>query len=322
MARPRYDSAVVATLIALRDRLVPEKERSLGAADRLDGCTALVTGANRGLGRAIAVGLGERGARVLLACRGDASEALAEVRRATEAEAVRVDLADLESVDRLADALDQPVHALVLNAGVVPSRSRTTAQGLELQLGVNYLANVRLVDGLLERGRLTKSGGRLPRIIAVSSESHRSPRSFEISRLGVPDTYGVGGVMRRYGESKLLLTTWTEELARRLAGDAAVHTICPGPVATGIASEAPRWSQPLLEPVIRTFFAAPAAAAKPITYLACARELEGESGLYFHRWRRKPPAELALDRAFAAELWEESHRVIEAALTAHGRSRS
>src|SRR5690606_25342355 len=154
MPRPRYDNAAIATLIGLRDRLVPERPRPLSREDRLDGCTALVTGANRGLGRAIACKLGDRGARVLLACRGDASDALREVRRRTTAEVVRVDLADLRSIDRLAAALSEPVHVLVLNAGVVPSRSRSTAQGFEIQLGVNYLANVRLVDRL--RARLAK----------------------------------------------------------------------------------------------------------------------------------------------------------------------
>ncbi len=313
MARPGYDNPAMATLLGLSQRLVPERGRALASADRLEGATALVTGANRGLGRAIACQLGDRGARVLLACRGDASEALREVRRRTSAEVLHVDLADLRSVDRLADRLEEPVHVLVLNAGVVPSRSRATAQGLELQLGVNYLANVRLVDRL--RDRLAKERERLPRVIAVSSESHRSARGFELARLGEHDRYGIGGVMRRYGESKLLLTAWAQELARELEGEVAVHTICPGPVATGIASEAPRWSRPILDPVIRTLFAAPEVAARPVTYLACARALEGRSGLYWHRWREKRPSEVALDGAFAAALVGESRRVIERAIT-------
>jgi hypothetical protein len=90
-----------------------------------------------------------------------------------------------------------------------------------------------------------------------------------------------------------------------------VHTICPGPVATGIAREAPRWSRPVLDPVIRALFAPPARAAQPVAYLACASEIEGKTGLYFHRWKEKPPSDLALDRTFRAELWAESRRVLE-----------
>ncbi len=117
--------------------------------------------------------------------------------------------------------------------------------------------------------------------------------------------------MRRYGESKLLLTAWAMELATRVEGEASVYTMCPGPVATGIAREAPRWSQPLIDPVIRTFFAAPEVGAKPIVYLACARELEGKTGLYHHRWEEKAASDLALDRDYRAVLWDASQRILE-----------
>ncbi len=190
MVKPRYDSAWLATLSALRQRLAQNEGRFLRADERLDGTTALVTGANRGLGRAIAVQLAERGARILLACRGDASDAAREVSRFGEAEVVHVDLADLSSVDRFVDELaerGERVHTLILNAGVVPNRARQTAQGFEVQLGVNYLANVRLVDRMLARKLLVKDRARLPRIVVVSSESHRSAKRFDPARLDAYD---------------------------------------------------------------------------------------------------------------------------------------
>ena len=314
MVERRYDSAWLATLHALRDRLRRERPEHLGPEDWLDGCTALVTGANRGLGRAVAVGLAQRGARILLACRSDASEARREVERFAEADTVAVDLSDLPSVDRLVDDLAErreQVHVLVLNAGVVPNRARRTAQGLEIQIGVNFLANVALVDQLLERGILAPDGDRLPRIVVVSSESHRSAARYAPERLDAYDDYGIGGVMRRYGESKLLLTAWSTELARRVEGRAAIYTMCPGPVATGIAHEAPRWAQALVDPIIQRFFAPADVGAQPVVYLSCARALEGRSGLYHHRWREKPPSDIAADPGYGAAIWDASHRLLE-----------
>ena len=75
-------------------------EGPAGGNGALAGRTALVTGANRGLGRAVAMGLAARGAKVLLACRSDASEVLDAIRRAGgRAEALDVDLADLRRVE-------------------------------------------------------------------------------------------------------------------------------------------------------------------------------------------------------------------------------
>lgn len=297
-----YDNPISATLIALRDQLKGSDERALDVRDRLDGKTALVTGANRGLGRAIASQLAVRGARLVMPVRGDGSEALADVRRAgAGGELLHVDLADTDSVHRLADALKtrDPVDVLVLNAGVVPAASRATKQGFELQNGVNFLANVLLVRRMLEDRSLCPDA----RVVVVSSESHRSADALNLDALGVADDYGVTAVMERYSYSKLLLTAWGLELGRRT--DLTVHVMCPGPVATGIAREAPRWSQPLLEPIMQAFFAPAHVGARPVVYLACAKALDGESR-YFHRFDDKPPSELAADPEAGARVLDHS----------------
>ena len=85
------------------------------------GRVALVTGTSRGIGQAIAVGLAERGARVVLGDRGDASETIALIADAGhEAVPVRLDISDRSSIeaarDRVADQLGH-VDILVNNAG-------------------------------------------------------------------------------------------------------------------------------------------------------------------------------------------------------------
>lgn len=305
MATTSYDNPIGATLVAVRDRLRPTPPRALAADERLDGKTVLVTGINRGLGRAVAQRLAGLGARVIGAVRGDASETLRAIEAAGgRAEARPVDLADLETVHALADGLrGERIDRVALNAGVVPSRGRRTPQGLELQLSVNYLANVLLVDRLLADGTLTEG-----RVIAVASESHRSPDEVDLARFGAFQHYGLTGVMKQYGFTKLLLTSWALELARR-APAVQSFALCPGPVSTGIAREAPAWSRPLLDPIMRTF-ASPEEAARPIVYLAASHELDGRTGVYLHRWQEKLPSELARDPALGARIWEASHELL------------
>lgn len=309
MRAPSYDDPILATTLALWQRVTGTAASRLTDRDRLDG-TAVVTGANRGLGRAVATELAARGASAVLAGRSAATGTRRAIREAGgEARCEHVDLADLSSVRAFADRMKgTSIDALVLNAGVVPARSRATAQGFEIQNGVNYLANVALVDRLLELECLSDGA----RIVAVSSESHRSAEQIDIEGLGEADDYGIGGVMARYSSSKLLLTAWAMHLARELEPrGVAVHAMCPGPVRTGIAREAPRIGQLLLAPIMRAFFVDPLVGAQPVVYLACAEELEGRTGLYYHRWEEKDPSPLAMDAAQAARLVERSRALIE-----------
>lgn len=305
MAVPRYDNPISATLDALRQARSGQAGRRAGPG-RVDG-PALVTGASRGLGRAIAEALAARGAEVVLASRSDTAEVGRHIHgRGGKARSEHVELADLRSVDALCDRLDRPLQVLVLNAAVVPRSSRRTAQGFDVQDGVNYLANVRLVDRLLATGRLRDGA----RVVVVSSESHRSAEALDPHALGRDASYGLGGVMRRYGYSKLLLTAWAGHLARELHPRVVVHTLCPGPVQSDIAREAPRLGRLLLAPLMRRFFAPPSVAAEPAVHLACADALAGQTGLYLHRWQTKDPAPPARDVDAARRLVEHSRRLL------------
>ncbi|HYB98665.1 MAG TPA: SDR family NAD(P)-dependent oxidoreductase [Candidatus Limnocylindrales bacterium] len=315
---------VSATLRGLRD--VRTEGRSLAPLEddeRIDGRTVLVTGANRGLGRAVTEALVRRGGRVVMACRSGIPDAGEEVKQATGSSFVamrHVDMADLRTVDALVDGLDRDgtvLDVLVLNAGVVPRRARRTEQGLELMFGVNYLANVALVERLLAAGLLRVGGKDRPRIVFVSSESHRDAGPVRVEDLGRFAAYGAMGGMKVYGYSKLLLTTYAMHLSRRLGQKAGVHACCPGPVDSDIAREAPVWIKPLLRPVMRRFFRAPAEAAAPVVYLCCARALDASTGRYLHLMMEKAPDPAATDPQAGERLLHESMRLIEQARGHH-----
>ena len=214
---------------------------------RIDRKVCLVTGANSGLGKAVAIDLARRGGRILMACRGGHPHAGEEVRRASGSDDVQmfnVDLADLSSVHRLCDGLCAVVPRIdvaVLNAGLMPRRASQSAQGYELMFAVHFLANRVILDRLLAGGLLRGScaAGHTPRIVLVSSETHRTADAIDFDRLGRFVPYRFRDGLKYYGLSKLVQCTYACELSRRLnppsRPDAdgtprvAVHALCPGP---------------------------------------------------------------------------------------------
>ena len=142
----------------------------------LSGTTALVTGANSGIGLVEARELARHGADVVLAVRNtDAGDAAAErIRAAGVTGTVRVerlDLASQESVHALAERFEGPLDLLVNNAGVMaPPRRRETSDGFELQFGTNHLGHFALT-GLLMPHLLEAPA---PRVTTVSSIAHHS----------------------------------------------------------------------------------------------------------------------------------------------------
>jgi len=207
-----------------------------------------------------------------------------------------VDLSDLRSVDRFVERTGE-LDVVVLNAAVVTRSARRSAQGHELMLAVNYLAHAALLDGLLPKLR------RRARIVAISSESHRSVEPPDPSSLATFTPYDVRGAMRVYSETKLLLSAWTCAMGRRHP-ELAFHHTCPGAVATNIARDAPALARPLLDPMMRAFFRSPDEAAAGAEHLCCARAHEGRTGLYLHVLTEKPAAPACDDVAYGEALLE------------------
>lgn len=114
------------------------------------GRTAVVTGANSGIGLVTARELARRGARVLLACRDESrgKEAESRIRAAVpgaRVEFAALDLADLSSVREFAAAYPSDrLDLLINNAGVMALPYGRTADGFETQFGVNHLGHFAL----------------------------------------------------------------------------------------------------------------------------------------------------------------------------------
>ncbi|MER6577125.1 oxidoreductase [Nonomuraea sp. NPDC001023] len=200
----------------------------------LTGTTAIVTGANSGIGLPTARELARHGARVVVAARSaDKGEAaVAEIRRAVPGADVRygaLDLADQSSIRRFADTVDtvDKVDLLVNNAGIGLIPRQVTKDGWELQFATNHLGHFALTGLLLPRLLAAPHA----RVVTVSSDAHSMGR-LDFDDLALERGYGR---MSAYGRSKLANLLFTLELQRR-ADSAGVRLISvathPGATAT------------------------------------------------------------------------------------------
>ncbi|MEU0277377.1 SDR family NAD(P)-dependent oxidoreductase [Streptomyces sp. NPDC006195] len=205
------------------------------------GRTAVITGANTGLGFETAAALAARGAHVVLAVRNldKGKEAAARITARTPGAALtlqRLDLSSLDSVRTAADELragHERIDLLINNAGVMWTPKAVTKDGFELQLGTNHLGHFALTGLLLDR-ILPVPGSR---IVTVSSQAHRLGASIDFDDLQSERRYSRTGA---YGQSKLANVLFTYELQRRLAGGYATIALAshPGGAATELARDA------------------------------------------------------------------------------------
>ena len=248
------------------------------------GRTALVTGANSGLGLQTASALAGAGARVLMGCRnaakaGEARSRILADHPGAEVEIVALDLSDLAAVERAAVEVSGGVEALDLlvnNAGVMATPRRETADGFELQFGTNHLGHFALTGRLIDKLLAADS----PRVVSVSSMAHR------IGRMNWDDLNSDDGYSRwpAYGQSKLANLLFTQELARR-AEAAGTNLIAaashPGYASTNLQTSGPTMGRfgVLLTPVWKAsnlfFGQSDANGALPSLYAATAPGVEG-----------------------------------------------
>ncbi|MCH6556494.1 MAG: SDR family oxidoreductase [Chloroflexi bacterium] len=277
----------------------------------MKGKIALITGANAGIGKATALGLAGRGARVVMVCRsrerGEAARS--EVARKTggEVDLLIADLSSQREVRLLAGTIMETyprLDVLILNAGVFTKVRQETEDGLELQFGVNHAAPYLLARLILDLLRRSVPS----RIVVVSSDAHRQG-SLDFDDLQL--TTGYGG-WQAYARSKLANIYFTRELARRLEGSGVtVNAVHPGVVATGFARDGDTkglfsWLMTLTRP----FYRSPEKGARTSIFVASSAELDGVTGKYFANSKEARPTSIAQDDEAARRLWTASEELI------------
>jgi NAD(P)-dependent dehydrogenase (short-subunit alcohol dehydrogenase family) len=275
----------------------------------LTGRTAIVTGANSGIGRVAARDLAAAGAHVILAVRDTARGEAAAAPMTGSTEVRRLDLADLASVHAFADGVTTEVDLLINNAGVMAVPESRTKDGFEMQFGTNHLGHFALTNLLLDR----VTG----RVVSVASGAHRlGAIQFDDINWERPGSYHR---WRAYGQSKLANLLFTAELQRRLeaAGSAVIATAAhPGWSATHLQQ---RTGSSLQNGIMRIgnriFAQSDEMGALPTLYAATAdvpgNSYAGPAG--FQEMRGTPRlvdrSDRAKDAAVARRLWDLSEEL-------------
>jgi NAD(P)-dependent dehydrogenase (short-subunit alcohol dehydrogenase family) len=290
----------------------------------LTGFTALVTGANSGIGYETVRALSDHGAHVVMACRNQ--EKARKARDRLEGELTRsslellpLDVSDLDSVRRAAGAF-LSAHArldvLVNNAGVMGTPYRLTPDGFELQMATNHLGHFAFTGLLLDRIVTTERS----RVVTVSSHMHHLGR-LQIEDVGNPSPRNTWVT---YGTTKLANLLFTQELSRRLAG-AGLATLAvaahPGwtqsnLTSNGTALSDSRVRRTLGRAVSSTLGQTTATGALPVLCAATSPAVHsgqyvGPSRLFgfFGPPRLTRPSRRGRDTAAATELWRRSEEL-------------
>ena len=228
------------------------------------GRTAVITGANTGLGYETAAALAAKGANVVLAVRNldKGKEAVRRIEESTPGAQVtlqQLDLASLDSINAAARELrdrHDAIDLLINNAGVMWTPKSTTKDGFELQFGTNHLGHFAFTGLLLDQ-LLPVEGSR---VVTVSSMGHRIRAAMHFDDLQWERSYSRVGA---YGQAKLANLLFTYELQRRLIGKNTIAVAAhPGGSRSELTRNLPRPVSAAMR-VVEPIFQAAAMGALP-----------------------------------------------------------
>jgi NAD(P)-dependent dehydrogenase (short-subunit alcohol dehydrogenase family) len=269
---------------------------------------ALVTGANSGLGRAVAGALAGQGATVLMVCRdpGRGEAARQSILAATGNPRVQLLVADLASQSAIRNLAAQVqgrwdrLHLLVNNAGTAFPVRRLSPDGIEMALAVNHLAPFLLTNLLLDPLRAAAPA----RIVNVGTRIDTAMDLTDLNWERRPYR-----LLQAYGQSKLGNLHFTFELARRLAGSGVTVNCCfPGVFLSNLGGT--DGAQGIFWRTVALLggwaIPTPEQAARRALYLATDPAMEGVTGGYYGNRKSIPAPVQARDPEANRRLWEIS----------------
>ncbi|XP_028288470.1 retinol dehydrogenase 12 [Parambassis ranga] len=278
--------------------------------ERLDGKTVIITGANTGIGKETARDLARRGARIIMACRDleRAEEARTDILEDTGNENVvirKLDLSDIKSIRAFAEIInkeEKQVNILINNAGIMMCPFSKTADGFEMQLGVNHLGHFLLTYLLLDLIKRSAPA----RIVIVASVAH-TWTGLHLDDINSERSYDP---MKAYGQSKLANVLFARSLAKRLQGSGvSVFSLHPGVVQSDLWRHQHQCIQVAVK-IFRIFTKTTVEGAQTTIYCAVEPSLESLSGGYFSDCAPARCSRTASNDDLAQKLWEVSCNIL------------
>lgn len=290
----------------------------------LEGKTAVVTGANSGLGLEATKNLAEKNAEVVMACRKkekglDAKKEIKDEIEDADLEVMQVDLASLDSVHHFAEKVNSKYEKLDLlfnNAGVMAIPRKETEDSFEYQFGVNHLGHFALTGQLIEK--LEAADGEA-RVVTQSSVAHENGK-IDFEDINQEKEYDR---MQAYSNSKLANLLFARELDRKLKSeDIEVKSVAchPGVSTTNLfnAEESQHGfiATKVMGLALKVFGQSPEKGCLPMLYAAVSEDIEGgeyigPDGLKSFRGNpeKQTASKKARDKDLAEKLWRKSEEM-------------
>lgn len=270
----------------------------------MNGKVCIVSGSNSGIGKETALALANMGATVVMVVRNPerGERARAEIIDETgnrAADLMICDLSSMESIRQFAKEFKTKydrLNVLINNAGTYVSKRQNTIDGFERTLAVNYLGPFLLTHELLP---LLKSSAP-SRVINIGSGTERSGK-VDFDDLETRKHYKA---MNAYANGKLMLTTCTYELARRLEGTGVtVNVVEPSFVATDLGRNSGSRLISLAFSIMRPLQISAKKGAETPVYLASSPDLESVTGKCFSKLKEITTARVSCDQQIQRQLW-------------------
>jgi NAD(P)-dependent dehydrogenase (short-subunit alcohol dehydrogenase family) len=274
----------------------------------------LITGATSGIGKAVALGLAEKGANVILIGRNpEKCKKIAKlIKKKTHNENVSYYVADISLIREMKKVADKiksdfkRIDVLVNNAGARFINHQLTDEGVELTLATNHLGHFVLTNELLQ---LLKNSDDA-RVINVSSGVHYGGKGVieNITELSQYDG------RLQYSNSKLANVLFTYELAERLKETTVkVFAVDPGGVATNFSRNngLKFWLKHLVYYLLKRQLITPKQASRTIIFLATSDEVKNQPAKFYYEMKEMKSAEISYDKSLQKKLWEMSEELVK-----------